>query len=182
MKKSLLLTLSFIICHLSFSEALAEDGSRLWLRHDKSVLSDIVQKIDPTMPDDDGYRISGNTVTARTQQGLLYGRYALLRGEQGESHPYFQLRILNHWDNPDGSIERGYAGKSIFWNNELTFDKSRIEAYAEANASIGINGTVLNNVNASPKMLTRVYINKVKEIADILRPWGIKVYLSVNFG
>ncbi len=164
----------------------AEDGSRLWLRGDMP--KDITLKIDPTMPDDDGYRISGRTVTARTQLGLLYGRYALLRGEQGESHPYFKLRILNHWDNLDGSIERGYAGKSIFW--DLTSDKKepaainreRIERYAEANASVGINGTVLNNVNASPKMLTRPYINKVKEIADILRPWGIRVYLSVNFG
>ena len=67
----------------------AEDGSRLWLRGDMP--KDITLKIDPTMPDDDGYRISGRTVTARTQLGLLYGRYALLRGEQGESHPYFKL-------------------------------------------------------------------------------------------
>ena len=158
----------------------AEDGSRLWLRGEMP--KDITQKIDPTMPDDDGYRISGRTVTARTEMGLLYGRYALLRGEQGESHPYYKLRILNHWDNIDGSIERGYAGKSIFWNNRLEIDYSLIEKYAEANASIGINGTVLNNVNASPKMLTSIYINKVKEVADILRPWGIRVYISVNFG
>ena len=164
----------------------AEDGSRLWLRGDMP--KDITLKIDPSMPDDDGYRISGRTVTARTELGLLYGRYALLRGEQGESHPYFKLRILNHWDNLDGSIERGYAGESIFWGltsdkkAPAVIDRERIERYAEANASIGINGTVLNNVNASPKMLTRPYINKVKEIADILRPWGIRVYLSVNFG
>ena len=158
----------------------AEDGSRLWLRGEMP--KDITQKIDPTMPDDDGYRISGRTVTARTEMGLLYGRYALLRGEQGESHPYYKLRILNHWDNIDGSIERGYAGKSIFWNNRLEIDHSLIEKYAEANASIGINGTVLNNVSASPKMLTSIYINKVKEVADILRPWGIRVYISVNFG
>ena len=164
----------------------AEDGSRLWLR--SNMPNDITLKLDPSMPDDDGYRISGRTVTARTQQGLLYGRYALLRGEQGESHPYFKLRILNHWDNLDGSIERGYAGESIFWDLTLgnkepaAIDRDRIERYAEANASIGINGTVLNNVNASPKMLTRTYLNKVKEIADILRPWGIRVYLSVNFG
>ena len=94
----------------------AEDGSRLWLRGDMP--KDITLKIDSTMPDDDGYRINGHTVTARTQMGLLYGRYALLRGEQGESHPYFKLRILNHWDNLDGSIERGYAGQSIFWGME----------------------------------------------------------------
>ena len=168
----------FVLC-LAIT-ASAEDGSRLWLRHEMP--KDITLKIDPTMPDDDGYRISGRTVTARTEMGLLYGRYALLRGEQGESHPYYKLRILNHWDNIDGSIERGYAGKSIFWNNRLEIDHNLIEKYAEANASVGINGTVLNNVNASPKMLTRAYINKVKEVADILRPWGIRVYISVNFG
>ena len=171
--------LYFLFALFSLS-ASAEDGHRLWLRSE--LPNDVVEKIDPTMPDDDGYRINGHTITARTKMGLLYGRYALLRGEQGESHPFYKLRILNHWDNLDGSIERGYAGKSILWNNDIVIDHKKIEAYAEANASIGINGTVLNNVNASPKMLTRTYINKVKEIADILRPWGIKVYLSVNFG
>ena len=175
MKKFIL----FLFALFSLS-ASAEDGHRLWLRSE--LPNDAVEKIDPTMPDDDGYRISGHTITARTKMGLLYGRYALLRGEQGESHPFYKLRILNHWDNLDGSIERGYAGKSILWNNDLVIDHEKIAAYAEANASIGINGTVLNNVNASPKMLTRTYINKVKEIAGILRPWGIKVYLSVNFG
>lgn len=175
MKKFIL----FLFALFSLS-ASAEDGHRLWLRSE--LPNDVVEKIDPTMPDDDGYRINGHTITARTKMGLLYGRYALLRGEQGESHPFYKLRILNHWDNLDGSIERGYAGKSILWNNDLVIDHEKIAAYAEANASIGINGTVLNNVNASPKMLTRTYINKVKEIADILRPWGIKVYLSVNFG
>ncbi|UKK67676.1 alpha-glucuronidase [Prevotella communis] len=175
MKKFIL----FLFALFSLS-ASAEDGHRLWLRSE--LPNDVVEKIDPTMPDDDGYRINGHAITARTKMGLLYGRYALLRGEQGESHPFYKLRILNHWDNLDGSIERGYAGKSILWNNDLVIDHEKIAAYAEANASIGINGTVLNNVNASPKMLTRTYINKVKEIAGILRPWGIKVYLSVNFG
>ena len=178
MSKSRTIITLLVLCLATM--AWAEDGSRLWLRSEMP--KDITQKIDPTMPDDDGYRISGRTVTARTELGLLYGRYALLRGEQGESHPYYKLRILNHWDNIDGSIERGYAGKSIFWNNRLEIDHSLIEKYAEANASIGINGTVLNNVNASPKMLTSIYINKVKEVADILRPWGIRVYISVNFG
>ena len=178
MSKSRTIITLLVLCLATM--AWAEDGSRLWLRSEMP--KDITQKIDPTMPDDDGYRISGRTVTARTEMGLLYGRYALLRGEQGESHPYYKLRILNHWDNIDGSIERGYAGKSIFWNNRLEIDHSLIEKYAEANASIGINGTVLNNVNASPKMLTSIYINKVKEVADILRPWGIRVYISVNFG
>ncbi len=161
------------------SAARPEDGSRLWLRGEMP--ADIILRIDSTMADDDGYRISGRTVTARTERGLLYGRYALLRGEQGESHPFYRLRILNHWDNLDGSIERGYAGASIFWEKS-SVDTQLIRRYGEACASIGINGTVLNNVNASPKMLTRKYIKKVKDIADILRPWGVRVYLSVNFG
>ena len=114
------------------------------------------------------------------------------------SRPYFRLRILNHWDNLNGTIERGYAGLSIFWKGkdsgkrfrdqpifvedpDQPIDAELIKEYARANASIGINGTVLNNVNASPKMLSDVYINKVKQYADILRPYGIKVYLSVNF-
>ena len=171
----------FVFC---MTTAKAEDGSRLWLRSEMP--TDIVLRIDSTMPNDDGYRISGKTITARTQMGLLYGKYALLRGEQGESHPYFKLRILNHWDNLDGTIERGYAGESIFWSltpaPSPTERGDHINKYAEACASVGINGTVLNNVNASPKMLTPLYIYKVKEIADILRPWGIRVYLSVNFG
>ena len=171
----------FVLC---ITTAKAEDGSRLWLRTEMP--TDITLRIDSTMPNDDGYRISGKTITARTQMGLLYGKYALLRGEQGESHPYFKLRILNHWDNLDGTIERGYAGESIFWSlTPAPSPEERgvlINKYAEACASVGINGTVLNNVNASPKILTPLYINKVKEIADILRPWGIRVYLSVNFG
>ena len=121
-------------------------------------------------------------------------------GEEGitVSRPYYRLRILNHWDNLNGTIERGYAGLSIFWKGkdsgkrfrdqpifvedpDQPIDAELIKEYARANASIGINGTVLNNVNASPKMLSDVYINKVKQYADILRPYGIKVYLSVNF-
>lgn len=118
--------------------------------------------------------------------GLLYGAYHLLRLQQAgqpvnpcEERPAFSLRLLNHWDNLDGSIERGYAGESIFeW---FKLDEQLIREYARANASIGINGSVLNNVNASPKMLTATYLKEVKKIADILRPYNIKVYLSINF-
>ena len=186
--------------------AKAEDGNRLWLRHTplrtaqvtgpEGKASEVLKlyydgkqvtlNLDATMPANDGYSIAGNkenvTISAHTENGLLYGAFVLLRGERGTSAPYFGLRLLNHWDNLDGSIERGYAGESIFWNERLEINPQLIEKYAMANASIGINGTVLNNVNASPKMLTAVYINKVKEIADILRPWGIRVYISVNFG
>ena len=176
----------------------AEDGSRLWLRYaevnkakvtgPECVAADELRRyydgaeaqlvLDPNMTDDEGYIISGSTIKAKTEKGLMYGPYALLRGESGESKPIFKLRILNHWDNLDSSIERGYAGKSIFWPS---FDPNHIKEYARANASIGINGTVLNNVNASPKMLAKENLLKVKQIADILRPYGIRVYLSVNF-
>ena len=194
MKKSIILMAALLVAIL----AKAEDGSRLWLRYaelNKAVVkgpecvaaeelrkyysgSEAQLVIDPTVTDDEGYVITGSTVKARTERGLLYGAFALLRGETGASQPFFKLRILNHWDNLDSSIERGYAGTSIFWPS---FDPQHIKEYARANASIGINGTVLNNVNASPKMLSRDNINKVKEIADILRPYGIRVYLSVNF-
>ena len=180
MKRLYLLTCCLILTLLPLS---ADDGSRLWLPRDTAAaFRQLTLRTDPAMADDDGYRIEGNTISAHSPKGLLYGRYAWLRGEQGESHPYYRLRILNHWDNLDGTIERGYAGHSIFWNSRLTILTDRVRDYAEACASVGINGSVLNNVNASPKVLTRQYIYKVKEIADLLRPWGIRVYLSVNFG
>ena len=152
--------------------------------------------VDASLPED-AYQISnenGKTIVrAKGHQGLLYGAYALLKSQKDPTairqgiveKPFFKYRILNHWDNLDGSIERGYAGRSIFWDIDgsqpKAIDANLIKEYARANASIGINGTVLNNVNASPKMLSAAYIDKVKEIADILRPYGIKVYLSVNF-
>ena len=153
--------------------------------------------IDTDIPKE-AYRISEKDsrvcISAGSECGLLYGAYALLRrqetGDRGQEtgvieKPFFKYRILNHWDNLDGSIERGYAGLSIFWDLDgdqpKAIDARLIKEYARANASIGINGTVLNNVNASPRMLSTIYLNKVKEIADILRPYGIKVYLSVNF-
>ena len=206
--KKILLSLLTVLFVLPMS---AEDGHALWLRYQpvnkakvttnvstptaqlaKQELETYYQgehialKLDSSMPDDDGYRFDGTTLSARRDAGLLYGAYALLRGDTKiESHPAFSLRLLNHWDNLDGSIERGYAGKSIFWkleNGQLsTFNSQLIKEYARANASIGINGTVLNNVNASPKMLTTPYLKEVQKIANILRPYNIRVYLSINF-
>lgn len=152
------------------------------------------------------------TITASNPIGLLYGAYELIRLQNTDAYntgsgnqqnfskaidetekPQVGLRILNHWDNLDGSIERGYAGKSIFKWEEIKLGKNgkggsiskslhdRLITYARANASLGINGSVLNNVNASPKIMTAEYINKVKVIANILRPYGIRVYLSINF-
>ena len=141
----------------------------------------------------DGFRIrymkERLILSSPTPIGLLYGAYHLLRRQEcGQpacdttENPAYTLRILNHWDNMDRTIERGYAGKSL-WNWEELPDTSsgRYEAYAGANASIGINGTVLNNVNASPQILSTTYLEKVKTLADTFRPYGIRVYLSVNF-
>lgn len=143
----------------------------------------------------DGYTINvenGTTVLrSMSETGLLYAAYHLLRlqacGEDCsqldiKEKPVNDIRILNHWDNPDGTIERGYAGRSLWKWDELPAKVSpRYAEYARANASIGINGTVLNNVNASPEALSSDNLKKVKTLADIFRPYGIKVYLSVNF-
>ena len=220
MKKLTLLLMALVFAGM----AKAEDGHQLWLRQqpiNKAKVTgpeciaaqelrtystqNVTLKIDATM-EQDAYCIKVNSeqgkvnsvISAKNEIGLLYGAYALLRGETNGSKPFYKLRILNHWDNLNGTIERGYAGLSIFWKGKASerkfhgrtifvedpdqpIDTELIKEYARANASIGINGTVLNNVNASPKMLSAIYINKVKQYADILRPYGIKVYLSVNF-
>jgi len=142
----------------------------------------------------DGFKLTANSVQANTELGILYGTYELLRRQQtGEAikdevcNPSYENRVLNHWDNLDGSIERGYSGHSIFWRKgDDAFvvtekDKALWQEYARANASVGINGAVLNNVNSSPNMLKTEILNRVKAIADILRPYGVKVYISAKF-
>jgi alpha-glucuronidase len=121
--------------------------------------------------------------------GVLYGVFALLRqvqtgqplaGLNVSSHPRIQYRLLNHWDNPNGTVERGYAGSSIWkWNELPQRLDPRYTDYARANASIGLNGVAINNVNASARYLTAEYIGKVKALAGVMRPYGIRVYLSV---
>lgn len=220
--KRLLLTL-FSFCILQ--GALAEDGSRLWLRQATDAQATVTCKptsekaqlamtelqqawkgvpvvLNKTKDKElrklaaDSYRIrtinQGKQVeiSSTTDTGLLYGAYHLLRLQATQADtqsldiiesPAFDKRILNHWDNLDRRVERGYAGFSL-WNwEELPTLSPRYKEYARANASIGINGTVLNNVNASPKMLTTEYLEKVKVLADVFRPYGIQVYLSVNF-
>lgn len=203
----------------------AEDGSRLWLRFDKTenTTANIIYKqkrysatlavamqelktywkgqdvefvVDKKLKNlKDGYLIKGYdqkiTIYAGKDEGILYGAYHLLRLQQSkadvknldiEEKPSYDIRILNHWDNLDGTIERGYAGYSLWKWNELPNTLSpRYKEYARANASIGINATVLNNVNASPDILKAEYLEKVKALADVFRPYGLKVYLSVNF-
>lgn len=143
----------------------------------------------------EGYTIrtseNGITLGSASEAGLLYATYHLLRLQAMNADtrslrisesPAYSVRILNHWDNPDGTIERGYAGHSLWkWDELSSTVSSRYEAYARANASIGINATVLNNVNASPEILSTAYLKKVQTLADIFRPYNIKVYLSVNF-
>jgi len=204
--RHLLITLFLVLAQAG----MAEDGSRLWLRFEgkgtasvngvKCLAAEelrtnwqgapVVLRRQKGLPRE-GYRIvagaDGVEIAASTDAGLLYGAYHLLRLQQTgaasgaldiSENPAYDLRILNHWDNPDGTIERGFAGRSIFWAKK---DKERIRQYARACASVGINGAVLNNVNAKPETLSSETLAWVKTVADLLRPYGIRVYLSVNF-
>ncbi|MCC8185952.1 MAG: alpha-glucuronidase [Bacteroides sp.] len=132
------------------------------------------------------------TITSAGEKGLLYGAYHLLRLQESGADlyadqeftekPAYNLRILNHWDNLDGTIERGYAGHSLWQWDELPGTLSpRYRQYARANASVGINATVLNNVNANPRILSTDYLRKVQALAAVFRPYGIQVFLSINF-
>lgn len=141
----------------------------------------------------DGFMIKdtpdGRKIMAKTGIGAMYGTYALQRLERTgkadaeidiREEPSYERRILNHWDNLDNTVERGYAGWSIWhWGEPVPVEL--IKEYARLNASVGINGSVLNNVNATPEILRRDYLERVSEIADIMRPYGVRVYLSVNF-
>lgn len=130
-------------------------------------------------------------VAGNTEVGALYGTYALLRHLQAHSSleglslassPRIQHRLLNHWDNLNRTVERGYAGQSLWdWNALPGTISQRYRDYARANASLGINGTVLTNVNADHQVLSASYISKVKALADVFRPYGIKVYLTARF-
>ena len=209
MKKQIFIT-ALLLLLTGWSTAYAEDGSRLWLRFDTVSKPATITGVKGTAMTElqtywqggpvvlkkqkgltrDGYTIKYQggkiVISAANDAGLLYGAYHLLRLQQtGQScdnldiseQPAYDLRILNHWDNPNGTVERGFAGKSIFLNP----DPERMKIYARANASVGINGTVLNNVNAKPEALSTESLQKAKSIADQLRPYGIRVYLSINF-
>ena len=139
-------------------------------------------------------RIGSRQVTVIASDGdtgLLYGAFHFLRLLQTHQpirdlniaeRPRLQVRLLNHWDNLDGSIERGYAGRSLWkWDELPARVDPRVEDYARANASIGINGTVVNNVNANAKSLTPEYLAKTAALADVFRAYGIRIFLSANF-
>jgi len=136
-----------------------------------------------------GYRCI--VITGNTDVALLYGVFHFLRHLQTlqplgninvTSTPKLQLRLLNHWDNLNRTVERGYAGISLWnWHTLPTYIDKRYKDYARANASIGINGTVLTNVNANATVLTTDYLEKVAALATVFRPYGIRVYLTARF-
>jgi alpha-glucuronidase len=130
-------------------------------------------------------------IAANSDVGVLYGAFRFLRHLQTHaslanlaitSRPTIQRRLLNHWDNLDRSVERGYAGRSLWaWDSLPGTRSQRYRDYARANASLGINGTALTNVNANAQVLTAPYLAKVAALADIFRPYGIRVYLTARF-
>ena len=198
-----------VACQLIVA-ARANDGSSLWLPREKNEVASLLvrgpkgtaldelrafykgqmpvrMRLEKNALQGEAYRIVVTSrqieLTASTSNGLLYAAFDLLRMQQlgdirsKEEHPAFDLRLINHWDNLDGSVERGYAGKSILYPTL----SDRIADYARANASLGINGIVINNVNASPKMLSDEWLEKVSVINAHLERYGIRTYLSINF-
>ncbi len=148
---------------------------------------------------DEGYIIKSATIegveniiiAANTDLGLLYGTFAFLRELQTnadisslsiQSSPKVQYRMLNHWDNLSRLVERGYAGLSLWeWGSLPEYNNPRYTDYARLNASIGINATAVNNVNADPKILTEQFLEKLVTLADAFRPYGIKLFVSINY-
>jgi alpha-glucuronidase len=159
-----------------------------------------IQKLAPQIKlgavTDDGFRlrsVAGNlTVSSGTDRGVLSGTFALLRkiataesiaALDEKQIPYASIRWINQWDNLDGSIERGYGGRSIFWENGHARENlERVSEYGRLLASLGINATTINNVNANPKVLGSDFLPQIARIAAAFRPWGIRVALSVDFG
>jgi alpha-glucuronidase len=183
-------------CQPSSIKPFPQDGTELWLaagRPVSEIQASVESRIDPSLPAE-GFHIHDSCgvrhIAAGSDAGLMYGVYALQRaevlGKAGpgmdlEDKPLYDLRILNHWDNLDDTVERGYAGLSMWeWTSDA-IPEERIRKYGELCASVGINGSVLNNVNSNPLILDTEHIARVASIADILREYGVKVYLSVKW-
>ncbi len=174
----------------------AQDGTGLWLaaaRPYDEILNGIHPAFNPRLAPEE-YRIYDKDgeryIDAGSEAGLRYGVYALQRaevlGEAGpgidlSGKPYYDIRVLNHWDNLDDTVERGYAGLSMWEWTAPEIPEERIRRYGELCASIGLNGSVLNNVNANPLILDAEHIARVAKMADILREYGIKTYLSIKW-
>ena len=199
MQKSFFLTFlagAALLSACSRPAPVAQDGTELWLaaaRPYAEVLASVETAIDPALPVE-GYHIydadGQRHVAAGSEAGLRYGVYALQRaevlGQAGpgmdlQEQPYYDLRLLNHWDNLDDTVERGYAGESMWEWTSPSIPEARIRHYGELCASVGINGAVLNNVNSNPLILDAEHIARVAKIADILREYGIKTYLSIKW-
>ena len=198
MRKYLFVALAGLLLSACTSsvQPVEQDGTDLWLagaRPYAEVLASVQTAIDPALPaegfhiyDTDGVR----HVDAGSEAGLRYGVYALQRAEAlGEADPgmdlqekpFYDLRLLNHWDNLDDTVERGYAGLSMWEWTAPEIPEARIRKYGELCASIGLNGSVLNNVNSNPLILDAEHIARVAKIADILREYGIKTYVSIKW-
>ncbi|MGO9586252.1 MAG: alpha-glucuronidase family glycosyl hydrolase [Limisphaerales bacterium] len=131
-------------------------------------------------------------ITGPNERGVLYGTFALLRkialresitGLDEKENPYAPIRAINQWDNPDGSIERGYAGRSIFWaDDHIVKNLTRVRDYARLLASVGINGCSINNVNADPQVIRTDHVPELARVAEAFRPYGIKLFVCINFG
>ena len=199
MRKSLFLILfagAVLLSGCSRPVPVPQDGSELWLaaaRPYAEVLASVRTQIDPALPAE-GYHIfdrdGQRCIAAGSEAGLRYGVYALQRaevlGQAGpgldvQEAPAYDLRLLNHWDNLDDTVERGYAGESMWEWTSPDIPEARIRRYGELCASVGLNGAVLNNVNSNPLILDAEHIARVAKIAAILREYGIKTYLSIKW-
>src|SRR5512145_2667459 len=182
------------------AQALSRDGAILaGTPRESTALADLQLREDLGRVGDEGFvirsmRVAGwrtTVVAANTDVGVLHGVFRLLRhiqtGGAGGAidiveAPRVRLRVLDHWDNLDRTVERGYAGFSLWdWHKLPDYLDPRYTDYARANASIGINGAVLTNVNANATSLTPEYLRKAAALADVFRPYGIRVYLTARF-
>ncbi|HEX3229229.1 MAG TPA: alpha-glucuronidase family glycosyl hydrolase, partial [Pyrinomonadaceae bacterium] len=176
------------------AEKVESDGAILVATSNSSLITGAKWKQQLKALGPEGFRIAtltvaGHQVTvigSQSEAGALYGVFYYLRLLQTlkpiarldvSEKPRVQRRILDHWDNLDGTIERGYAGRSLWnWSELPQKIDPRLADYARANASIGINGVLINNVNANAQILTAEYLAKVAALADLFRPYGIRVY------
>lgn len=174
---------------VSFAEAELDWGLRLYEKEDLR----ISLEINPSLPAE-GFKITGAKIEGGCESGLLYGVYAMLShiGRGGDvadlnlaQKPAVSMRILNHWDNGDGSVERGYSGGSLFWRDgKIGYDLPRLRDYARLLASVGINQISVNNVNvrlATAKLLTDEGLDDLAKVAEVFRPFGIRLIISVHF-
>ena len=192
----LLLAASLAVAACSSPKPSGQDGTDLWFANSRpydEVLASVETRVDGNLAKEEFhiYDEAGKRIVAGgSEAGVRYGVYALQRaevlGQAGpgmdiDEKPYYDYRILDHWDNLDDTVERGYAGRSMWEWTSPDIPVARIRKYAELCASVGINGSALNNVNSNPLILDAEHIARVAKIADILREYGITTYLSIKW-